>query len=80
MIDCSNIPLQVGVNPVVVTIGNDCSNETISYNITYEEPIVVPPPCENPTISLSSTGTSSTAAYNLAGTIANMSVMAQQRH
>ena len=72
MIDCSNIPLQVGVNPVVVTIGNDCSNETISYNITYEEPIVVPPPCENPTISLSSTGTSSTAAYNLAGTIANI--------
>jgi len=72
MINCSDIPLQEGNNPVVVTIGNDCSNETISYNITYEAPIVTPPPCENPTISLSSSGISSASSYSLSGSIGNI--------
>ena len=38
MINCSNITLEEGDNPVVVTIENDCSNETIYFTITYEAP------------------------------------------
>jgi hypothetical protein len=46
MINCLNITLEEGDNPVVVTIENDCSNETIYFTITYESPIVEEPaPC-----------------------------------
>ncbi len=40
MISCSNMTLEEGNNPVVIAIENDCSNETISYTITYEAPVV----------------------------------------
>ena len=43
MINCSNITLEEGDNPVVVTIGNSCSDETIYYTITYEAPVVLEP-------------------------------------
>jgi len=40
MISCSNIALEEGDNPLVVTMGNSCSDETIYYTITYEAPVI----------------------------------------
>ena len=40
MINCSDLILEEGDNPVVLTIGNACSNETIYFTISYEAPIV----------------------------------------
>ena len=40
MINCSDLSLEEGDNPVVLTFGNACSNETIYFTITYEAPIV----------------------------------------
>ena len=40
MINCSDLTLEEGDNPVVLTIENDCSNETIYFTITYEAPVV----------------------------------------
>ena len=40
MINCSDLTLEEGNNPVVLTIENDCSNETIYFTITYEAPVV----------------------------------------
>ena len=40
MINCSDLSLAEGDNPVVLTFGNACSNETIYFTITYEAPIV----------------------------------------
>jgi hypothetical protein len=43
MVNCSNMTLEEGDNPVVITIENDCSNETIYFTIAYEAPIVEEP-------------------------------------
>ena len=72
MIDANNIPLQDGDNSIVVTIGNDCSSETISYTISYTAP-VEDVPCTNPIINVSSASSSSQEAYNLTASVSSIS-------
>ena len=67
MLESKDMPLVSGTNTVVVTLKNDCSNETITYTIDYN-------PCIPPAITLTSpTGTVSDPSYPLAVTVLNVS-------
>ncbi|MFN3916434.1 MAG: hypothetical protein ACK4K0_01720 [Flavobacteriales bacterium] len=48
VINANNITLAAGSNTIVVTLSNACSSETITYNVTYNEPVQACGPRINP--------------------------------
>ncbi len=66
IITINNFTLVDGSNPVIITMTNDCSNETITYDITHDG-------CDAPVINLSANSDASTEAlYNFTASLQNV--------
>lgn len=66
IINVTGITLVEGANAIVVTMTNNCSTETITYNITYNG-------CQPPVITLGNNAPNvETATYNFTATVTNI--------